>query len=372
MLGFGRPSNLDRRHAGSVQLWPPMQSILRLVRAPGGLPSGALLLLLAASSARAQCTTTPLTVGTSAACASPFRYQSTQAEPYWAACAVRGTGGGDWDIAIYGTNDGSGNCFADLRATSDLHDGYVDFIAGDYSTNLLTTYYAKAIHASGPTTGDIEWDSGTNPNVLVVNNSQILSFTPTNLIECRDIYLEGGIRYRFEIRALGGLQARAYVVNNPHQAEGFPRWVERDSALTWTTGLGSVMADSSGFYGIVVTNENAGTGSVSLVVGQSLVGVGDAPAVASARITRVLPNPLRDRAQLAYELPGAALVRVEVVDLRGRIGAAAPERSAPAGPGRWDWDGRALDGARVAAGVYFARLVVDGRPADGAKLLVLP
>jgi hypothetical protein len=334
--------------------------------------SAALAALCFASFARAQCSTDSLTMGVSEACLSPYRYTAAQDETFWAAVAVRSLGG-DWDLELYSTLDPTvtPNCFSGPLATANLHDGYVDFIAGDFSTNLLRSYYLKAMHAAGSTSAEVEWDTGTNPNILVLNMPRVISFTPANVIECRDINLQANTTYRIQINALGGIQARAYVVSNPNQESAFPRWVARDSALALTTGVGSVTTDSAGFYGIIITNENAGTGSVSVLVGESLVGVGDRPGPGEPRISAVVPNPLRGRGAIAFDLPRAARVRIEVIDLAGRI-VASREDEVPAGPGRWDWDGTSSAGASVRAGVYFARLVVDGRPADRAKLLFLP
>jgi hypothetical protein len=333
--------------------------------------SAALLAAAGARPARAQCATDTLTQGVSRACLSPYRYRAIPEETFWTACAVRGTGGADWDVAFFSTNDGGPSCFSDPVALSNTHDDYVDFVAGDYSTCPLHEYFAQPILQSGPSTATIEWDSGTNANVMLEGITQILSFSATNVVECRDIHLDANKTYRFEIHALGGMVARAYIVHNPFQQAGYPRWVERDSAIAWTSGIGSVKTDSAGFYGVILTNENGVAGGVSVKIGEGLVGVGDGPKAGAARISGVAPNPIRGRGRIAYDLPAPARVRIDVVDLAGRIVAGMPAMDAAAGPGRWEWDGRASNGTAVKAGVYFARLVVDGRPADRAKLLVL-
>lgn len=338
-------------------------------RALSGLAT-AVCLFGAAVSASAQCSTVPLSVGTAQAYASPGRYTFAQQETFWAVCAVRPSGS-NWNLDLYDTLEPNGgpSCFSGPRASTGLHDGYVDFIAGDFSTNLLTSYY---VQAGGSGSAQLEWDTGTNDNVMVVGTPRVISFTPTNVVEVRDIQLDANTQYRFQINALGGLQARAYLVNNPNQQSGFPRFVERDSALTWTNAIGSVTTDSAGFYGIVITNENAGTGSASVLIGTSLVDAGDVAPVAVPRIARVMPNPLRGRGHIAYDLPRAARIRIDLVDLAGRFVAGSDDIDAVAGPGQWEWDGRGRNGAQARAGVYFARLMVDGRPADRTKLLVLP
>jgi hypothetical protein len=77
----------------------------------------------------------------------------------------------------------------------------------------------------------------------------------------------------------------------------------------------------------------------------------------------------RGRARLALDLDVPAHVRVELYDVRGARVATLHEDSGPllaAGRRVFEWDGRMPSGARVASGVYVARLVARG--ADGRVL----
>jgi len=68
------------------------------------------------------------------------------------------------------------------------------------------------------------------------------------------------------------------------------------------------------------------------------------------------PQPFGDRTSLRLELPAAATISIEVFDVQGRrVGDRVAGRFAP---GHHELP---LDAARLASGVYFARLTAGGR-----------
>lgn len=104
------------------------------------------------------------------------------------------------------------------------------------------------------------------------------------------------------------------------------------------------------------------------------------PCVASAPEGRALafalerprPNPSFGGAQLAFTLPAAARVTLDVLDVQGRLVRRVHDGALAAGPHARTWDGRNARGDRVGAGVYFARLAhADGRVVT-ARLVRLP
>jgi hypothetical protein len=81
------------------------------------------------------------------------------------------------------------------------------------------------------------------------------------------------------------------------------------------------------------------------------------------------PNPMTDRVTLSLALPKTAQVRVLVFDVSGRtVGAMHAGRLDP-GTYRLEWDGTDGEGHAAGAGVYFARLEVDGRAVAGRRLV---
>ena len=83
----------------------------------------------------------------------------------------------------------------------------------------------------------------------------------------------------------------------------------------------------------------------------------DRPARSEARV-RALPNPFGERVAIAWggTAPDPAAARLAIWDVRGRR--VRGEVTAETG---WTWDGRDDSGRSVPAGLYFARVVQDGR-----------
>jgi hypothetical protein len=85
----------------------------------------------------------------------------------------------------------------------------------------------------------------------------------------------------------------------------------------------------------------------------------DAQAVlpTSLRLAEPWPNPFNPVTQIAFDLPESGPVRLEVVDLLGRITRRLLAGPLEAGRHRLSWDGRDEIGRPVASGVYFLRLL---------------
>jgi hypothetical protein len=83
------------------------------------------------------------------------------------------------------------------------------------------------------------------------------------------------------------------------------------------------------------------------------------------------PNPFTQSTSIAYTVPsGGGLVEITVYDVNGREVRTLVAERISAGDGEAVWDGLDNSGNRVASGVYFARLDIDGLTASG-KLMVL-
>ncbi|HEY2955366.1 MAG TPA: beta-propeller fold lactonase family protein [Candidatus Eisenbacteria bacterium] len=86
-----------------------------------------------------------------------------------------------------------------------------------------------------------------------------------------------------------------------------------------------------------------------------------ADAAYPLRIERVYPNPVRERATIAFTLPGAGPVRLAVYDLLGRRVAVLADGARAAGRHEVTWNARGDGGARAWPGIYFVRLEAAGR-----------
>ncbi len=77
---------------------------------------------------------------------------------------------------------------------------------------------------------------------------------------------------------------------------------------------------------------------------------------------RAVPNPSQGPMELSFTLRCAGRVVLTILDPQGRETAAIHRGTwMPAGEYRARWDGRMRDGSRAPAGVYLARLRLDGR-----------
>ena len=95
--------------------------------------------------------------------------------------------------------------------------------------------------------------------------------------------------------------------------------------------------------------------SVSL---QTLDTTGAIPRVLALR---ALTNPFRDRLEMVLALPQAAEVRLEILDVAGRIVRRMPSARMVAGEHRIGWDGKGSDGRAVSPGAYWASVWINDR-----------
>jgi hypothetical protein len=119
---------------------------------------------------------------------------------------------------------------------------------------------------------------------------------------------------------------------------------------------------------------NTATSTQLIEFSEVLSPVTAAPAGAVSRSRfglRAVPTPARGPAAIEFTLAHAARVTLGLYDLAGRRRRVLRhDRPFAAGTTRLDWDGRAEDGRRLAAGIYFVRLEVDGER-ETARLIVL-
>lgn len=94
---------------------------------------------------------------------------------------------------------------------------------------------------------------------------------------------------------------------------------------------------------------------------------------------RAFPNPGTAAVQLPLELAGAAeggkasyRVTAEVFDLSGRRVRVLHDGVTAPGLHQFRWDGRTAAGIDAGAGIFFARITVDGKSAGTQKLTRLP
>ena len=81
------------------------------------------------------------------------------------------------------------------------------------------------------------------------------------------------------------------------------------------------------------------------------------------------PNPFNPETVIAFEIPTAYQVRLEVYDATGRRVRLLADEMKAAGRHEVTWDARDESGARVASGIYFYQLHAVSTSESSSKLL---
>jgi glucose/arabinose dehydrogenase len=107
-------------------------------------------------------------------------------------------------------------------------------------------------------------------------------------------------------------------------------------------------------------------GGIYELVGTA-TGVSNHTPAAPAVIMSAMPNPFVRETRLRIAAGGPATI--QIYDVSGRL----VQRLESPGKGERDiaWDGRNLTGSRATSGVYFARLLVDGRTMGTRRIVLL-
>jgi FlgD Ig-like domain len=246
-------------------------------------------------------------------------------------------------------------------------------VTGDFRSLPLRLYTVRASLTGDYKTssaGYVEFETGADS--ITVNSPPVFVSPPVhNVIDAWSLRLSTGSSYDFHLTQNGGTAIyKLLLFKNPSPGSGY--WASRPDAVFETTGANNYKPLASDVYGLVVVNDNGGTGTYYLSVTSSLVAVEpghDVPAV--SRIRSATPNPAFAGAHIGFELAVAGRAALTIRDVTGRVVATVPLGIQPAGLGTAHWDGRSTDGRRVPAGVYLVTLSIEGRSAEGRKLVVL-
>ncbi len=121
-----------------------------------------------------------------------------------------------------------------------------------------------------------------------------------------------------------------------------------------------IIDEIAGFF---VQSENIATNNPVIVQWVSTLEIGIAEPGQGTVPNRIemaaRPNPFGNRTQIAYALPRATDVSLVVYDAAGRPIRTLVDARCEAGRHTATWDGRADNGDRVAAGIYFYTLTTD-------------
>jgi plastocyanin len=112
------------------------------------------------------------------------------------------------------------------------------------------------------------------------------------------------------------------------------------------------------------------TGTVDVSPGTGVEqGISGAPTSGLAMMQNQ-PNPFSNKTLIAFQLPKAGPVTLEVYDLLGRRVVSLAQGTLAAGVHEVNWDGRNAQGEGAAPGVYFYRLSAEGKILTHTLILV--
>jgi concanavalin A-like lectin/glucanase superfamily protein/List-Bact-rpt repeat protein len=205
---------------------------------------------------------------------------------------------------------------------------------------------APAVHVMGPNGGE----------AFGVGSVVEIRWTATDPegIELVDLLLSrGGPGGPWETLASGLAAPTSYIwlATGPATTHGFLRVVAHNPAAPGPALAGWDLSDAA------------------FTIADAITGVGEEP-VPQFAVRIASSNPMTDRAAIAFVLPHDAGVRVDVIDVQGRLVANLVNRRYPAGPHTVSWTGRSAHESPVASGVYFLHFSTPGHEVTKRFVLV--
>jgi hypothetical protein len=292
----------------------------------------------------------------------------------WGVVGVRGEPGYTYalDLATARNQYGPYPVCASSILASQVSGSGVRLVTGDFRS-AAPGYYPAHVNLDGqPQTsseGYVEWEGAAD--MIVVNGPPLAVSPPAhNVLDGWSLNLTAGTTYGLQITPDAGSTASYQLLLFRNPSPGSACWATRPDAVFQTASAGGYTSPASDLYGLVVVNDNGGTGGYSISVHSGTVGV-EPPVVTRSLIRWAAPNPLSGSTRIACQLAHAGRAAVDVLDAAGRGVATMELGVRPAGPMEALWNRRDDAGRSVPAGFYFAVLRLDGVSVDRCKLTVL-
>lgn len=214
-----------------------------------------------------------------------------------------------------------------------------------------------------------------SPDLHHVNNS-VLSFwhryeMANNYDKVQLQYsIDGGTTWTLINPEEGYTGAWAYAPYDSIYTGSQTAWQEQNIRLY---GEGTIKLSWLFFSNPTISAEGYYFDDVTLSLGSGFVGAEEetpAERIHVFAINRIYPNPMRNRAVIAYSIGEESMVSVTVYDISGRNVRTLVNAVLKPGSYRSEWDGRDEFGQFVGSGTYFYRMTA-GSFSAGEKLILI-
>jgi hypothetical protein len=295
-------------------------------------------------------------------------YWLVASQPVWAAIGIRGPD--DWDLPIYEHASGSPTpvCLSGLVKTgqqpNDLQK--VELVVGDFHRNTLGDFYPRPHRDPSSQDAAAQWDYSREP---IIPNGPLLdrNVFPDDVLDIYDMFLIEGNEYQVIFNLTGDADSKLVLF----KGSGETYWGDRSEAELEIGSSSSYTPTVTGYYGVVIVNDNGGSGTYQVGATSATVAAGPGAVPVGANIRALVPNPTGGSLTIQFDLGTAARVGFDIFDVAGRVVTRIPAQEWAAGSWTETWNGMMREGTRVGAGVYFVRMRVGGQPAGVKRLVVI-
>lgn len=289
----------------------------------------------------------------------------------WLSSLVPSVTDDDYDLFVYDDYAGSTSGFSNLRKDSQYGGNATEYVVAHYYGTPDVIYPAAVYysHTTGAAYVADQTDALGRTGYSAGGSVHFVNVTlaANRLADVFEGYFRAGVTYHIGLLRNTGTSDLRFSVF-PGTDGGIYR---RSEAAAYSTAASATFDSvafspvADGWHPIVVYRPSGSDlAAVTYDLGwneRSLVDVpGGAPPTAVA-FAGAVPNPVTGRTQFPFALPRADRARLALYDLNGRLVCALADGWFEAGDHAVPWTGTDRDGARVQAGLYWARFETGGK-----------
>ncbi|MGH7727046.1 MAG: FlgD immunoglobulin-like domain containing protein [Candidatus Eiseniibacteriota bacterium] len=278
----------------------------------------------------------------------------------------------DYDLYVYDDYSGSTAGYSNFVQGSGGFLNATDFVVGHYSGTPVTLRPAAVQYFLGSGGTDFAFDQ-SDARVRNGPNTDASNFFPgqvmaaNRLVDVYEAFMLAGSTFFMRLKSTSGpsdLEFRVY--SGTGGTIGYRFSGDASSTFTPDTDVLTYTATVNGWHPIVVYRADGSSAGSPMTYDfawiKAAVDAGDEPAgAAELAFLGAQPNPMSAGGRFEFSLPRAGHASVALYDAGGRLVRTVADGSFEAGRQSVAYDGRSEDGARLAAGVYWAMIRFEGQ-----------